>query len=103
VKRAHAFPLLAVRKACRIQPRLAAELPVTIEELWVLNYRNFADSQYAAVQDKGSKIAERPARGDAGENLSWSGAFSAINLLKMRAIRVINCRPARRKIVRDIL
>jgi hypothetical protein len=68
VKRAHAFPLLAVRKACRIQPRLAAELPVTIEELWVLNYRNFADSQYAAVQDKGSKIAERPARGDAGEN-----------------------------------
>jgi len=35
MERAHgpAFPLLAVRKADRIQPRLAAELPVVIEEL----------------------------------------------------------------------
>jgi hypothetical protein len=52
---------------CR--PRRAAELPVAIEELRSLNYPNFADSQYVAVQDKGSKIAEQPARGGAGQNL----------------------------------
>ncbi len=61
------FPLF--ERPDRIQPRQTAELPVVIEELWVLNYPNFANSQYAAVQDKGSKIAERQARGDASQNL----------------------------------
>jgi len=48
---------------------------VVIEELCPLKYPNFANSQYVAVQDKGSKTAERPRKGDNGQNL-LHGALS---------------------------
>jgi hypothetical protein len=70
---------------------------VAIEELHLLNYPNFANSQYVAVQDKVSKIAERPARDRGPPKPSLDGLFGAINLLKTRAIRVINCSPAHQK------
>jgi hypothetical protein len=80
MKRAHgaAFPLLAVRKADRVRPRLAAELPVAIEELSELTYPNFANSQYVAAQDKVSKIAERRTRSRAGQNLLWTACSAQL-------------------------
>jgi hypothetical protein len=63
MKRAHgpAFPIQLFRKADRLSPLKNAEAPVAVEELWLLKYPNFADSQHAAVRDDRSEIAGRPA------------------------------------------
>jgi hypothetical protein len=61
------------------------------------------DSQYAAMRDDRSKIAGRQAKAGSRPKPSSARPFGAINLLKMRTIRVINCRRLRKKPVRDIL
>jgi hypothetical protein len=58
-----------VRTADGISPRRAAEAPVDTEEFCELTYANFANSQYVAVQDKGSKIAEQWVLPGSGQNL----------------------------------
>jgi hypothetical protein len=90
------FPIPFLQKVERIQPRQFAEASMAIEELHPFSYPFFGDSQHAAVQDNRSEIAERPPQLGSSQKPSLQVPFNAINLLKRRRIRVINCRRARK-------